>query len=483
MQLVELLVLLWGKNKMALSAAQIQSLQKVSELDPETAQTMLSRIAPPVTVPSTLAVPETELYAAGNSPSGVGVMPNNQPVLQPGLGGIGLNAGAELAGASPTVKAPGIPADGNSLAMQGMNNQISGYRGIGNVQAGLAKDEAEALRGIGIRMSTDSIKLEEIQAEKQRAVDDFAKTDSLAQKELAANMPGKDFWADATTGNKITAGIALFLSGVGSAITGKESQAMVVINSAIERDLKNQVLRYNALKDKRDISKDSFGIAQKFYGDKESALLGLQKQAYDRTLLQIKQYETLAKGTEAGEKAKIAIGMIQDQRADVMAKQTAQMVKVKEEKDKLSVPGLGPNAFAKTPENATKLREQDAAVQDASQTITRLKQIASIPGSSGDLTLRAEADALTATLVGPLKDRLIGAGAISESDWTRIEKAIPNPTDFGRRVESINTTYSTLNSKLKQSFLIRAKTEGIDVSSQWGSQATNAKPVNARPAF
>lgn len=431
---------------MALTPEQIQSLQNAGIFDQSTAQAKLGA----------LNVPETSLYPASNSAVGVGAVPEMpQPTLQPGLQGIGLSSGMEPVAPPAPVKAP--QAD---LGTIGMNNQISGYQGIANSQAALAKDEALALGGIGMRMSTDAIKQEEILAEKQKAYDDFAKTDAAAQKELAANMPGRDFWADRSTNDKITAGIAMWLGGIGAAITGKENGALAVINSAIERDLKNQVIRYNALKDKRDGGKEAFGMALKMYGDKESALLGLQKNAYDRTILQVKQYEALAKGTEAAEKAKIMTGVLQSEKAKIDATLAGQMAKAQADKAEFISPLLGGAATSK--EGAKILNESAANATTAKTGLKDLLAIANTPGAKADFgETAARANTIAKTLQGALRTEILGPGTVNDGERAMLEGLIRDPSKMFSLPSKDKAALTELMNRIDISLMNKARANGI----------------------
>jgi hypothetical protein len=95
--------------------------------------------------------------------------------------------------------------------------------------------------------------------------------DALAQDVGKYQYDQNRFYKNMSTGQQVLAGLGVALSALGSGFTGKQNQALEIINQGVERDLKQQSMEYDKLKDKAAYANTAYGQLRQIYGDKEEA--------------------------------------------------------------------------------------------------------------------------------------------------------------------------------------------------------------------
>lgn len=99
------------------------------------------------------------------------------------------------------------------------------------------------------------------------AISDFEST-----KREMDNYKFQDYWADKSTGQKVMAGIAIALGGVGGMYAGDgRNRAIEIIDKEIDRDLNLQKLNYGQLKDKGENAKSLYGLYMQKYNNEAMA--------------------------------------------------------------------------------------------------------------------------------------------------------------------------------------------------------------------
>jgi len=122
-----------------------------------------------------------------------------------------------------------------------------------------AADQAELetrQRLLDEQQAKAAVREDQIKADGDNAINQYKDT----QQKLN-DFQFHDYWADKSTGQKVIAGIAIALGGIGGAFTGKgDNKGLDVINQAIDRDLNLQKLNYVKLKDQGEASKSLYGM-------------------------------------------------------------------------------------------------------------------------------------------------------------------------------------------------------------------------------
>jgi hypothetical protein len=118
---------------------------------------------------------------------------------------------------------------------------------------------------------------------------------------------------------------------------------------------------------------------------------------------------------------------------------------------------LGPNAYAFSKEGAKDLRKQVADIGYANIKISRLLEIANTAGEEYDPEKWGEVDGIITFLKGRLRLSLVGPGAVSEAEWTMMEKAIPDPTKIFQWESQEKKGLETLRDNLNQILKLEAE--------------------------
>lgn len=122
------------------------------------------------------------------------------------------------------------------------------------------------------------------------------------------------FWASRSTGQKISGLIGIALGGLGGSNAG-----MNIINQAIERDIKAQEFAYGAARDTANAKQTAFGMAMQKYGQIDAARSMARAAALDAVIAQTQQMAALSKGTEAQNRADMALAALMDEKAQQVA--------------------------------------------------------------------------------------------------------------------------------------------------------------------
>jgi len=363
--------------------------------------------------------------------------------------------------------------------------------------AGLKKAaEVKALRDQEIQRQQAELKAEQERLAEEQRIDAETRQELQQAKQdvLGAGIDTGRFWKNKSTGEKILAGISIFLGGFAASQRGGRNSALMIIENAIDRDIDAQ--RADLLKKTKvyDIQQGIYSDMRRRFGSDRQARAAVRALAFEKAKQQI---EVVTKGTTAPE----VIAASKKLYADVeLARQKAEKDLIKaaledpqtragqrknvveqlenpeainvdasqlSDKDKkLFIPGFG---FALTPEAATDFRASLSSTRTSASGLSRLKEIITknegqILGVIPDLTarsLKGEIATIRQTLVGALRLPITGPGAMNEGERQMLEDMIADPlemlsTDAGnlQRIE-------TLESRISESLKNKATAAGL----------------------
>lgn len=293
-------------------------------------------------------------------------------------------------------------------------------------QAKIYEDHARAIQDLEAKTQANHAVLDKEQAQLQQDV-------------ANAKLDPHRVWSNASTGNKILAGIGVLLSGIGSGLTGGPNLAMQVINKTIDDDIAAQ---------KNEIGKKEnlLSMNLKKYGDLQSATAATSLHLNSVLQGQIAAASSRATGPQAQANAALAMGQLQQQAAALK-----QQLAVKTLKDQIvnngGAQGLSPSVaqdiakerglgvvntpagikFAKTPDDAKKLTELATMSQSVDKQIGDMMSFASKTGTTAPFSENnALAEGMQTQLMLDLKtiDQL---GVLSKGDLDLMNKLVPNP--------------------------------------------------------
>ncbi len=278
--------------------------------------------------------------------------------------------------------------------------------------------------------------------------DTALKTYESAQKE-ASDFKFQDIWADKSSGQKVLAGIAMALGGLGGAYTGKgDNKAMDVLNKAIENDLNLQKLNYGKLKDKAEGAKNLYSMNMAKFNNENlahdatySQLLAAANNKltsiaskYDNQVVQAKyqmlggqlvqlQNDRVAKLKQGA----IISATLNGQNGDIKNLQPQEVAAIDSAQKGFAeryVPGYGPAVNKEGAQEFQKIRaSHDPAIAGAQRLLELSKGLNRIT----DRKQLAQIETELIALKGQLREPFTGPGAMREEEYERLGKAIGDP--------------------------------------------------------
>lgn len=161
---------------------------------------------------------------------------------------------------APSDNAPQLPAQQTAQSPLGLPPQLQQI--YSQEQSGINQEAAAKSQ-----MSGEQAKAYQDNIEQQRKSADLfaqkrADLDKEQQELSSSYMQGKvdpnRLWNNASTGNKISAGIGIILSGMGSGLTGQGNMAMSVIQDAINKDIDSQKVDLGKKKTLLDLNMNKY---------------------------------------------------------------------------------------------------------------------------------------------------------------------------------------------------------------------------------
>ncbi len=376
-----------------------------------------------------------------------------------------LPAGALAADLSPVTESPPTaPLGAQMAALAGDYARPYGIMHAAANQAAAAaaaKGREEAAAYEAARKADEArIKAMETQAaETQKYLDDNMSMLQKSAGELAnLKIDPKRFWADKSTGDRVLAGIGLFL---GAFNPNGGNRAVEAINRAIERDIDIQKAdieqKNRSYAARRGVLADMVGI----FRDKRAAVEATRVAYLQNAQLQLSQIAAKYSGSEAAAKAGLLHGEIEERRQKAMmnfletmkslmpvSSSPTDASQLTPEQRKLFVPGYG---LALTEKGAEKMNTSLINSNSAIRALDRLIEIADMNLPQVSPELSAEATTLASLLQGKLRPEIVGPGAASDQDMKLLRSIIANPTDvhwFGLAKKRLQTVKDKILSNL-----------------------------------
>lgn len=298
-----------------------------------------------------------------------------------------------------------------------------------------------------------------------------AEVDRVSQLKVDPNK----FWADRSTGDKITLGISLFLGALGGARTGV-NQAVNIIDQAINRDIEAQ--QANILQQTRGVDRKR-GLLSDMrlrFKDNEQARAAVKMAYLQDAQMKVNEIAARYEAPEIRAKAAQMIGQLETQKeqlkATFMQKALASMpvdgnvnaeMLTPDQRERF-VPGYG---LALTKDSAVKAREAVATIDSIKDNIDELLALSNKSGSSFSPQDRAKAETITSILTGQLRLPIVGPGAVSEKELELLQRIIADPT----RIMSLDANNKQRLRTLKQ----RMDKQTSDQLRQFGLQSPTEK--------
>lgn len=337
-----------------------------------------------------------------------------------------------------------------------------------------AKAEAQAIED-------QQRKQEEIETERQLLELDRAEAlgkrateiDTLTTELGSIKIDPNRLYANASTGNKILAGISILLGAVGSGPKG-QNQALKIITDAIDNDIAAQKANFAAKKSALAEKKSAYAMAKGQFDSEIEALNAARLIGLERTKNEIaaraSKYKSEAQKIEAAkaigaielEQQKTRQQFLQNAGAKYMKAQDQALEKQKENEE-LFIPGFG---VARSDKAWNQFAEKAGEYQGQKATLDSLISDVDTYGVSDSLALQSDLrkriDTMTTMLRGQLRTLFVGPGALTEKEMDILIDAIPsgatwNPVTRKKALAALNTLRDAAKNKIQQEAKIYVK--------------------------
>jgi hypothetical protein len=345
----------------------------------------------------------------------------------------------------------------------------TGLGGMGRIERGLTKEAklaeeqgkqtAAYYDGMAKQMEQQARERQEREAQKQLEADRHYEEMRQSQEQLSKMKP-QDFWADKSTGSKITAGLAVILGAVGGAMDGTgANQGADVIDKAIERDLKMQMVNRDIAKEGVEGKKSLFQMRMNQYKDKDLAEAAARSDMLQGVELQIKKMQASNAGPQAKAKLDQVLGEIQMRKEAANAELAAKYAEAQQKNLSKFVPALG--GYALSDEGAKQLKTMGATVDQTRRSVNDLLSMAETKNKSLSPDMAARAQVIKGTLMGSLRTFLVGPGAVSEYEQKLLDSIVADPTKMFSLDSKNKTALNELIKKVDYAYKAMAKQEGF----------------------
>lgn len=263
----------------------------------------------------------------------------------------------------------------------------------------------------------------------------------------ATKIDAKNLYANMSTGDKVLAGISLFLGAFGP---DGQNRAAGTISKAIDRDIEVQKAQLGARE--RDLDRQN-GLLRRMmdrFGDENTAEAATRAAYLDNAQLKLKTIGAKYEGTEIAAKAQQLHGELELKKTAAMQQveqaelaRSGQIIS-KEDRERF-VPGFG---LALSKEDATKMKDLLAVTNTAKKSLNVLLDIAD-NGSKMSFEDRDRAFVTAQKLVGALRVPIVGPGAMTEKELELLKSIVSNPSNFMSLASRNKTRLQTLKDSLQ----------------------------------
>lgn len=350
-------------------------------------------------------------------------------------------SGAPISRSKPTVESP------SPVISESQAPDISGLTAESDqaTKQFLAGDELNAEMEQQ-RKDVESMKSQIIEKENE-----FKKT----QDEVANfKWDNSSLWDKSSTGQKI----ALLIGGALSSVSPSSAQAFQKsVESALDKDMAQQKLKYDSIKDKGKSAENHLGQLIQRLGSEENGLLALRGQ-------QIQIIQNKLKAAQDNAQSKIVAMNAQKNWESLEIEKGKLAIQLQESLKKnagdIKNISMGPyKGYVGDEVSAREFRKKYNAVETANQTISDLKNLTK-QGASISPEARAQAQSKLAVLVQQSKD-ILGTGVLSDSEREAVLNAIGDPTSIFSLKSSTLAKLQSFQKQLNQMVQQDAKSLGL----------------------
>lgn len=422
---------------------------------------------------------------------------------------IAANAGQFVDPRAPASALPAVPGV-EDQAIAGLNKayglQQRGIEAAADAGAKKSVEDAAYREQYDKQIQAQQLQNQQHMAEINKSVDlqmkdlDTLKSQMADNKFVDEKVDPEHFWNSKSSGQKVLAGIAIALGGIGGAYTGKGGNvAMDIINKAIDNDIDAQKFNItqasNTRKEKMANQQGQVSVTNSLLSGLNSKFNNQMQADQAARYLMLEQaknkVESIASKYAAPElkaKAQVLTGQLQEEQTKSMyafkaaAEQkatqkqlfasmeqggmkslnTAQISSLPKELQERYVPGYG---FANSKESVAQFQKVRAENEPALQGLGEVMKMAQDVKGMGQLSpsKRAVLETKLTILAGQLRLPVTGPGSMQQAEYERLRTALGDPA----KILSLNSV-ELKKLQVIQSFLQGNISQG---AAQYGLEA------------
>lgn len=321
----------------------------------------------------------------------------------------------------------------------------SGYEKMQQGTMQQAQAHADAAMEQARLYEEQAIDLKVQEVARQTQMQNLDKQIATLQKDIASQkIDPNRMWTNASTGNRVTAGISLLLGGLSQGLTGaKSNPAMDVINNAIDRDIDAQKAELGKKQNLLSLNLQKYGRLDQAFQATKMQIMAVTQAQINQQASKMGSKQALAAAQVATGQMDVQLAMLKNQLASAYAKDqmmnkpeglTAKdLIKLDQEtKARMVQLPNGNYMEAFSPQAASKVQEAQirlAPIKDlANQFYTEMERGAVIPQGITPQAWQSQrqqrAAALEQTMKVELKN-LFDLGALTDGDMDMINPLVP----------------------------------------------------------
>jgi hypothetical protein len=385
---------------------------------------------------------------------------------------------------------PGVSA-GPSQDISGgigasFNREQAANKAAAEAGALKAQEQAAFLEKSNEELAKSQAKMEQMGMEmEQKGNEQITKLQEVQQK--MQDFKFQDFWENKSTGQKVLAGIAIALGGIGAAYQGPGAKngALEIINQAIDRDLNQQKLNLDKLGKEAEGTKGILAAMNQQFDNRVQAESAARAILLQRTQNELARIATKYESPELQAKAQVLNEQLERQKIATVAAfkqqaqiqellnransgnadmrnltpaQVAQIDKVEKGFAESYVPGYGRAINKDAALDFSKYRNE---IEPAINGAKRIMELSKNFNRITDQTQRAKIQTELAALVGQLRLPFTGPGAMTDKEYDRLAATIGDPTKFAALPAWERAKLQTVLKKLETDLGGRAKNAGL----------------------
>jgi hypothetical protein len=326
-------------------------------------------------------------------------------------------------------------------------------------QAVIEGETAQAMQNVYAQgekqLMSKEAQFQEKAQERQQKLDDLAKKFEAQQAAVKdMSLKGVDWWGSKTSGEKVMAGIGLFLSALSPQ---SMNNTLNLIDKEVERDLNIQKANLDKAKGELGDTQNLIGLYRDSLKDDRLAFDAARINQYELIKMKLERQAMAAKSPMAKAKIGELMGKLDEKVGLLQAKALQEAAKTGG--GQIQTPKFQGTIKDKT--MAKDFIEEATDVQAISEGLDRLSKFANSSMSKLSTEDRAKIETDINLLVGALNRPLTGGGPMAEAEAERIRNTIGDPSKFLSLPSSTKAKLSSLKDFINRKHEIKAANLGL----------------------